>query len=146
MNPRIIPSAHPDAWIDLLRGYTTAIVSDLSRQGIAVSSSWLDPAEPRDATILYASEPGLDGHRHTQALVWDEQTGWRVGRFVSGMQGVRTVLGEPAHIGGGLLPTGSEVAWRMKSGTTAAPQMLRSHEDTHDGLDDVLRSQFRILA
>jgi hypothetical protein len=145
MDPCIIPSAHPDAWIDLLRGYTTAIVSELSRQGITVSRSWLDPGDPRDATILYTLAPGRDGHRDTRALVWDEETGWRTGRFVSGHQGVRTKLSKPAHIGGGLLPTGSEVALKIKSGTTAAPLVLRSHADTHDGLDDALWNQARIL-
>lgn len=146
MDPRIIPSAHPDAWIDLLRGYTTAIVSELGRQGIAVDRSWLDPGDPRDATILYTPASPRDGYRHTHALVWDEQSGWRTGRFVAGIQGVRTVLGKPRHIGGGLLPTGSEVAWRIKSGTTVAPRVLRSYDDTHDGLDDALRTQVCILA
>lgn len=145
MDPRIIPSAHPDAWIDLLRGYTTAIVSELSRQGIAVDRSWLDPGDPRDATIVYTRASAHDGHQHAHALVWDEQSGWRTGRFVAGMQGVRTVLSNPGHIGGGLLPAGSEVVWRIKSGTTVEPRIVRSYKDTRDGLDDLLRNQVRIL-
>ena len=145
MDPNILPSAHPNAWINLLRGYVTSIVCDLSRHGITVHRSWLDPTDPRDATILYTPPSGWARKQSAHALVWDEQTGWRTGQFVSGESGVRTVLSTPTYIGGGLLPTGGDVAWKIGSGATTMRRSFRSYGDIRDGLDDALRNQVHAL-
>ena len=38
------------------------------------------------------------------ALVWDEESGWRLGSFVSGGRGEHTQLNGVRYLGGGLLP------------------------------------------
>ncbi|MFI6500469.1 DUF6292 family protein [Nonomuraea typhae] len=84
---------------------------------------WDDPFDPRDATILLA-----DG----DALVWDEESGWRRGRFVSGRKGVRTVLAGERHLGGGVLP---EPAALLRRGGSRTKIVHRSFRDLHDGFD-----------
>ena len=124
------PQQHPVPLVNTTRNYVTSCVRALVQQGLAVDRSWLDPRDPRDATVI------LDDAR---ALVWDEETGWRVGLFHDGEQGVRTTLGGAAHLGGGVLPTPAELAWRVAAGTTATRREYRSYTDT-DGLDEVLHT------
>jgi hypothetical protein len=113
--------------VDLLRGYVTGTVQALHAEGLLVDRTWLDPRDPRDATIVLDS----------QALVWDESTGWRHGRFVSGRQGVRTVLEGEAHLGGGLLPDPRTLAGALNSNRPVTPPYR--HPETRDGLDEALR-------
>jgi Family of unknown function (DUF6292) len=137
VDPNIIPTPHPDPWVDLMRGYVTEAVSALTGQGIRIHRSWLDPRDPRDATIVYAhaAVPG------EWALVWDEETGWRRGRFVDGAPGRRTVLRDLVGIGGGLVPAAGELAYRVAGEYRAQPRTYRSFGDVRDGLDDVLRGR-----
>ena len=136
MNPSITPEAHPDPWLELLRGYVGETVRALAEGGLRPRGSWLDPRDPRDATILLDG----DGLAPVRALVWDEETGWRTGTFVDGRQGVRTELAEAAHLGGGVLVHPSEVAGRLRAGTTGPGERYRSYHASHDGLDDALRA------
>ena len=94
-----VPAAHPDAWVDLLRGYMTTAVERLATGGLLVERSWLDPRDPRDATVIF-SDPAANVSAEKLALVWDEVTGWRRGTYVSGEQGVRTELAG-GNAGGG---------------------------------------------
>lgn len=124
------PQQHPDFRVDATRNYVTVCMRTLLQRGLIVDRSWLDPSDPRDATVV------LGGSR---ALVWDETTGWRLGLFQAGEQGVRTVLGGPVHLGGGPLPTPAELAWRVAAGTTASRREHRSYADS-DGFHEVLRA------
>jgi hypothetical protein len=134
VNDMNTPETHPDPWVDLIRDYVTEAVCALTHQGFQVKRSWLDPRDPRDATILYTSslvEP--------RALVWDEETGWREGRLRDGRPGVRTTLSEVTYLGGGPLVSTDEFVRRMLDGTRNDRAVYRSHSDVRDGFDDTLR-------
>ncbi|MBE1563458.1 DUF6292 family protein [Nonomuraea africana] len=90
---------------------------------------WDDPFDPRDATILLVSGA---------ALVWDEESGWRHGRFVSGEKGVRTVLADPRYLGGGVLPRPADVPVLQAMGGSPVRPHYRSYRDYGDGLDERL--------
>ena len=137
MDPYIIPTPHRDPWVNILHGYVTEAVGALSAGGVLVHGAWLDPKDPRDATILYSG--GGQASSTVSALVWDEETGWRRGDFVDGAQGRRTVLTRIAYLGGGVLPRADELAHRAASPTAATARRYRSRTDLHDGLDDALR-------
>jgi hypothetical protein len=131
----ITPEAHPDPWLNLLQAYVSEATEALRDGGLKVQRAWLDPSDPRDATILYAvaaTDP--------RALVWDEEQGWREGKYVSGEQGVRTVLDGARHVGGQLLPSARRLAHDVHGGITTAPVRFRSYQDVRDGLDDALVS------
>lgn len=128
------PLAHPDEWVELTRGYITAVVRELVANGVHVSESWLDPRDPRDATLMLSVDTGR------RALVWDEENGWRHGGFVAGRQGERTVLDDVAHLGGGVLPEPAAVASRFLAGHAEEARQYRSHADLCDGFDTELRS------
>jgi hypothetical protein len=121
------PAPHEVPWVDLPRGYITASVQALQQEGLILESSWLDPSDPRDSTILLGDD----------ALVWDEETGWRLGRYISGRQGERTVLGSAAHLGGDVLPAPRRLAEAVGRGTVLTPYTgpYRSYA-TRDGLDE----------
>ncbi|HEY3687776.1 MAG TPA: DUF6292 family protein [Streptosporangiaceae bacterium] len=140
MNPSITPDAHPDPWLDLLRGYVADTVRALAAGGLRPQASWLDPRDPRDATILLADATRSTSTRALRALVWDEETGWRTGAYVSGGPGVRTRLAEPAYLGGGVLVGPDEVASRLSTGAATARRAYRSRHDLRDGFDDALRT------
>jgi hypothetical protein len=108
----------------------TEAVQALIAGGLQVQRSWLDPEGPRDATIVLAG---------AKALVFDEITGWRYGRFVAGQQGVRTTLSDISYVGGGVLLDTRELAPKVLSGVSVLRQEYRSFADLHDGLDDALR-------
>ncbi|MEV4254821.1 DUF6292 family protein [Spirillospora sp. NPDC049652] len=122
-----VPAHHPDPWVDQIHGYVTHVVEILGRAGVSVEDCWLDPSGPRDATIVIRS-----GSTH-RALVWDEETGWREGRFVRGRQGERTVLDAASYLGGGVLPDGDTVLDRLLSGVREDRRAFRSHADHSDG-------------
>ncbi|BCY13587.1 DUF6292 family protein [Actinoplanes sp. L3-i22] len=127
MDDNLTPSAHPHPWLDMLRPYITDTVHGLAAAGYHVQDSWLDPRDPRDATIRLAGGT---------ALVWDEETGWRRGRFVSGAPGRRTELDGVEWLAGGLVPDPRGVA--HLGGHARAPR-YRGWRDVRDGLDDHLR-------
>ena|SRR2546421_2791106 len=132
------PDPHPDPYVDATRPYVMSVVQALLDHGISVPQSWLDPRDPRDATItlghLEATRPDV-----LYALVWDEETGWRRGIFRSGQPGIRTVLDKATTLAGQLLPPGEQVAMHILSNTRSQPRMFRSHRDLHDGFEARLR-------
>lgn len=124
------PLKHPDCRVDATRNYVTRCVHALAQQGLVIDRSWLDPSDPRDATVVLAD---------SRALVWDEMTGWRIGLFDSGRPGVRTAIEGAVHLGGGPLPIPAELAGRVISGESTARREYRSYMAS-DGFDDVLRA------
>ena len=126
---------HADPWLDLLRPYVLDVVTTMARSGVRIQESWLDPRDPRDATIVCAGSVGL---------VWDEETGWRMGEFVDGRQGSRTVLRDVVHVGGGLLPSPAGLVQDVIEGGGQPQRSYRSHGDLRDGLDETLRSWSRL--
>lgn len=132
-----MPLPHPDRWVNMLGGYVTEVVEAIDEHGLVVKRSWLDPRDPRDATIVF-SHPASNVSAKDLALVWDEVTGWRCGVFGSGEQGIRTVLSDPRYLGGGLLLGGQDLAGRVLAGASEARREHRSVADRHDGLDDAL--------
>lgn len=140
MNERTTPPAHPDPWVDVLRDYVTRAVESLRTGGLTVERSWLDPRNPRDATIIF-THPASNVSAEEFALVWDEVTGWRHGVFQSGRQGVRTVLSEPNYLGGGVLPDIQGLRGRVLAGASEPMRTYRWVTDLRDGLDDALRAQ-----
>ena|ERR1700760_801740 len=133
-----IPLAHPDPWVDLTRQYVTQAVRALRSGGLQVERSWLDPRDPRDATVVYASPADA----RLCALVWDEVTGWRRGEFVRGQQGERTELSGATYLGGGVLVDGSDLIGRLRHRVAEPEQVYRSVDAWHDGLDDALGHRF----
>jgi hypothetical protein len=124
------PPQHPVSRVNTTRNYVIKSVQALIQQGLVIDRSWLDPSDPRDATVVLGD---------TRALVWDEVTGWRIGVFRSGRQGVRTALAGAAQLGGGVLPAPAELARRVAYGATASRRDHRSYADA-DGLDEALRA------
>jgi hypothetical protein len=132
-----MPAAHPDPWVNVLRGYVSQAVEALGTGGLLIERSWLDPRNPRDATIIF-SDPASNVSADKLALVWDEVGGWRRGAFLSGKQGVRTVLFDATHLGGGVLPAEKDVVNRVLAGASEPQRAYRSVADLRDGLDDAL--------
>lgn len=122
---------HQDAWINLLHGYISSAAAALHAGGVHIERGWLDPSGPRDATIVYT----VSGT--TRALVWDEVTGWRNGRYEAGQPGVRTTLSDVSYLGGGVLLSTAELASRLPAGLSGPRIPYRSITD-RDGLDEAL--------
>lgn len=139
MKSGYLPSVHSDPWVDLTRGYITTAAQSLTETGLTVDRSWLDPRDPRDATIIF-SDPASNVSAGQLALVWDEVTGWRLGLFAGGQQGVRTVLSDIRYLGGGVLPSGGELAARVRAGASEPQRQYRLVTDLGDGLDEALRA------
>jgi hypothetical protein len=131
------PAMHPDPWVNVLHGYVTRIVESLATGGLLIERSWLDPRDPRDATIIF-SDPASNVSAEKLALVWDEVTGWRRGTFVGGEQGVRTELADVSSLGGGVLPPEDDVVNRILAGASEPRRAYRSVASLRDGLDDAL--------
>jgi hypothetical protein len=134
VSDRRTPAHHSDPWVDLTHGYVRTTAREVAaHRDLTVQDCWLDPMGPRDATVLYRPRgAGL------MALVWDEDGGWRAGRFVTGRPGRRTVLADDRHLGGGVLPGPTEVLARLRAGVRAPALALRSHTALRDGLDERL--------
>ncbi|WP_433187116.1 DUF6292 family protein [Actinoallomurus sp. CA-150999] len=143
MNRLPVPGTHD--WVELPAHYLGATCAALTAAGIAVAESWVDPMDPRDATILLAVRPSSVLHADVPlALVWDEMSGWRYGRFVSGRKGIRTRLDQERSFGGDLLPEPAMVAATMQCvfqgalvGATERPR-FRHYADLGDGTDERL--------
>lgn len=146
MNQCIIPTPHPDLWVDLLRDYVTSTVWALASHDLRVQRSWLDPSDPRDATIVFTRTTGAAISADAHALVWDEETGWRRGRFEAGQPGIRTRLINGTYLGGGMIPTPQEVARRVIAGVAAPARTHRSYLNSRDGINDALRTQAEAVA
>jgi hypothetical protein len=120
--------------VDLLHPYVSGAIAALRAGGVRVESSWLDPCDPRDATVVIAGDHGTP-----LGLVWDEESGWRRGVFVAGAQGSRTVLDSPKQLGGGVLLSPAELCDRVTGQKYGLDRRYRSCQDMRDGLDDTLR-------
>ncbi|GAA0987473.1 DUF6292 family protein [Acrocarpospora macrocephala] len=118
-----VPEAYSDAWLELPLAYVARVAEVLGAE-----RWWDDPFDPRDATILLG---------HGRALVWDEESGWRRGTFLSGHKGVRTELAGAVYLGGGVLPEPERVADLLAGGGTERP-VYRSYRDIGDGFDQEL--------
>ncbi|MEV0968971.1 DUF6292 family protein [Microtetraspora glauca] len=122
------PEPYSQEWLRLPVSYVRQVAEAL---GERVARWWDDPFDPRDATIELA-----DG----TALVWDEESGWRHGRFVSGEQGVRTELADVRYLGGGVLPAPTRVVTLLDDpayGGTSRPE-YRRYTHLGDGFDQAL--------
>jgi hypothetical protein len=137
MNGNALPAPHDDPFVELTRRYVTDAVERLTTGGLQVERSWLDPRDPRDATIIY-THPASNVSAEKLALIWDEVAGWRSGIFEGGHQGVRTALSSAVYLGGGLLPDGSEIASRVLAGADEERREYRSAADLRDGFNDAL--------
>nr|BFE83634.1 hypothetical protein GCM10020093_062350 [Planobispora longispora] len=79
-----------------------------------------------------------------EALVWDEESGWRWGRFVSGGPDACTVLAGSRYLGGGLLlrpervPAAVAEARAGVGNSTAWRPCYRSYRHYRDGFDVAL--------
>ena len=131
------PARHEDPFVDILHAHVTRAAESLTAGGLTIERSWLDPRDPRDATIIL-SDPASNLSARELALVWDEVTGWRSGVFEGGHQGVRTDLSSVNYLGGGLVLNGPELAARFRDGASEGRHEYRSIADVRDGLDDVL--------
>lgn len=134
MSDNGMPPSHEDPSLDLLRPYITRSAMALREVGVELEQSWLDPSGPRDATIRYTR----DGRSH--ALVWDEETGWRLGGFVSGRPGERTALADARYLGGELLLEPGEVARRVVEDEAAPYRKFRDHDDAPERFDETVRA------
>jgi hypothetical protein len=122
------PEPYTEEWLRLPLSYVRRVAEVL---GDRVSRWWDDPFDPRDATVRL-----VDG----TALVWDEESGWRHGEFVSGRQGVRTIIAGVRYLGGGVLPGPGRVVALLddRAYGTASRPAYRSYTDVHDGFDAAL--------
>ncbi|SEG27516.1 hypothetical protein SAMN04489712_104182 [Thermomonospora echinospora] len=136
MRDRTELKTHPVAWVNLTEHYIASLMDALAGHGVRISAAWLDPIDPRDATIVLQRPGG-----QTEAVVWDEETGLRAGRFVTGRQGERTELAGAAYLGGGLLPEPQDAARRFLLGAREPRVVHRLHTDVRDGFDDHLRDR-----
>ncbi|MBO3750683.1 hypothetical protein J5X84_31790 [Streptosporangiaceae bacterium NEAU-GS5] len=122
-----IPEPYSHAWLGLAVPYIREVAEAL---GERVAAWWDDPFDPRDATVRLCGG---------WALVWDEESGWRHGRFLSGVKGVRTALDEVRYLGGGVLPAPERVI-ELLDGPYGSPvrPVYRSYTDLGDGFDATL--------
>jgi hypothetical protein len=123
------PAHHPHEQVDTAHAYIAATVRALRDRGIEVDRSHLDPMGPVDATIVAGGE----------ALVWDEWSGWRIGAYVSGPQGERTVLRDARWLGGGVLLDPSAIAELVQSGGSLP--LIRREAGVRGGRFDALRER-----
>lgn len=131
-----LPQPYTPAWVMMPEDYVRRVADALNEAGVAVAKWWIDPADPRDATIRV-----MDG---SLALVWDEETGWRCGPFVAGEQGVRTQLARAVYLGTEVLPEPAAVVAALRASAASdapvrtTPTVYRSYRDLHDGFDSRL--------
>ncbi|WP_084957174.1 DUF6292 family protein [Thermoactinospora rubra] len=121
---------YSDEWLRHPVFYVRQVVAELG-----ASQWWEGPCDPRECTVLLG-----DGH----ALVWDEESGWRLGRFVSGDPARHTELTSIRYLGGGLLPRPERVPAALadaRAGVGASSAWrpcYRSYRNCRDGFDVAL--------
>jgi hypothetical protein len=136
MSDNDLPAPHRDPLLDLLRPYITRSAEELRERGVELHAAWLDPSGPRDATIVCRLK------EETYGLVWDEETGWRLGGFVSGRQGERTRLADARYLGGDVLLDPAEMARRVIEGETGPHRKFRDHFEDPEGFDAKVRAAY----
>lgn len=122
------PVPHPDRWVNHPSGYITGIMGHLITTGFVIDRAWMDPCQPRDATLVLSD---------LRAITWDEDRGLLLGRYVSGRQGERTVLADPVQLSKSILMEPAAVPAAVRAGRGTEPTRLRRH-GTRDGLDEAL--------
>ncbi|MFI0357720.1 DUF6292 family protein [Actinomadura sp. 9N407] len=135
MSDSSMPPRHEDPSLDLLRPYITASAQALRAAGVELERSWLDPSGPRDATILCRLRD-----EKVHGLVWDEESGWRIGEFVSGHPGERTQLADARYLGEEVLPQPQTVARAVTGGFTGSFRKFRDHSDDPESFDVKVRA------
>ncbi|GAA4096957.1 DUF6292 family protein [Nonomuraea soli] len=121
---------YSDEWLTQPTSYVRHVIDELN-----ASEWWMGPCDPREVTILLG-----DGF----ALVWDEESGWRLGEFVAGGPERHTELTGVRYLGGGLLPRPARVPDALADaragvgGCTAWRPRYRSHRNARDGFDVAL--------
>ncbi|MEU6727420.1 DUF6292 family protein [Nonomuraea wenchangensis] len=130
---------YSDEWLEQPISYVRQVVDQL---GAEVADWWEGPCDPRDATLKLA-----DG----SALVWDEESGWRLGTFVAGGRGSHTELAGVRYLGNGLLPRPERVPGALADAragvgaSTAWRPCYRSHRNCRDGFDLALAFYTRLV-
>lgn len=130
---------YTDEWLQQPACYVRQVVEQL---GAEVTASWEGPCDPREVTVALA-----DG----AALVWDEESGWRLGRLLSGEPGRRTELTGVRYLGGGLLPRPERVPAALRDAragvgsSSAWRPCYRSHRNCRDGFDVALDFYARLI-
>ncbi|GHE41229.1 hypothetical protein GCM10017673_49440 [Streptosporangium violaceochromogenes] len=133
MNVRHI-ELYTEEWLRRPAFYVSRVVEALGAEAIRW---WEGPCDPRAATILLT---GGD------ALVWDEESGWRRGRYVCVNHDHRTVVTDVRYLGGGLLPDPERVPAAVADAragvgnSTAWRPCYRSYRHHQDGFDLALNS------
>ncbi|MFB9621860.1 DUF6292 family protein [Nonomuraea helvata] len=123
---------YTDEWLQQPASYVRQVIDVL---GPEVADWWEGPCDPRDATVRLS-----DG----TALVWDEESGWRLGAFVSGGRGAHTELNGIRYLGHGLLPKPERVPTALSDAragvgaSSAWRPCYRSHRNCRDGFDVAL--------
>ncbi|NBE93622.1 hypothetical protein FE391_02160 [Nonomuraea sp. KC401] len=130
---------YSDEWLQQPISYVQRVIDVL---GSEVAGWWEGPCDPRDATLKLA-----DG----SALVWDEESGWRLGTLVSGGPGLRSELAGVRYLGHGLLPRPERVPSALgdaRAGVGASSAWrpcYRSHRNCRDGFDVALDFYCRLV-
>jgi Family of unknown function (DUF6292) len=120
---------YTDEWLQQPIGYVRQVVDRLEAE---VADWWAGACDPRCVTLKLA-----DG----TALVWDEESGWRLGAFVAGGPGRHTELTKIRYLGHGLLPKPERVREALDEAragvgaSTAWRPCYRSHRNRRDGFD-----------
>ncbi|MGW4425400.1 DUF6292 family protein [Streptosporangium sp. NPDC004631] len=130
----IVQHAEPytEEWLHQPTLYVSRVVEALRSE---VVGWWEGPYDPRTITVLL-----IDG----DALVWDEESGWRCGRYVIGDREHCTILTDTRYLGGGLLLTPERVpdaiadARAGLGNSTAWRPCYRSYRHYRDGFDRAL--------
>jgi hypothetical protein len=130
---------YSDEWLQQPTSYVRQVIGIL---GPEVADWWEGPCDPRDATLKLA-----DG----TALVWDEESGWRLGAFVSGGRGAHSELTGVRYLGHGLLPKPERIPSALSDAragvgaSSAWRPCYRSHRNCHDGFDVALDFYSRLI-
>ncbi|MFG1700884.1 DUF6292 family protein [Nonomuraea sp. NPDC049309] len=130
---------YTEEWLHQPISYVQRVVEVL---GSEVTDWWEGPCDPRCATVRLS-----DGG----ALVWDEESGWRFGRFVSGGRGLPTELSGVRYLGHGLLPRPERVPEALRDAragvgaSSAWRPCYRSHRNCRDGFDVALDFYSRLV-
>ncbi|MEV1167190.1 DUF6292 family protein [Nonomuraea sp. NPDC049784] len=130
---------YTEEWLQQPASYVRQVIDEL---GPEVADWWEGPSDPRDATLRLA-----DG----TALVWDEESGWRLGAFVSGGRGSHTELNGIRYLGHGLLPKPERVPSALNDAragvgaSSAWRPCYRSHRNCRDGFDVALAFYSRLI-
>jgi hypothetical protein len=123
---------YSEEWRNHPSSYARRVVTVL---GDEVTGWWEGPCDPRTVTIRLSGD---------DALVWDEESGWRLGAFVSGDETSCTELIGARYLCGGLLlrpervPPALADARRGVGNSTAWRPCYRDYRNYRDGFDVAL--------